>query len=124
VYRLRAMKHIATALVVVPLFACSGGSGVDGSKSLTALSDADYSKVCKYYNDKAATITSQTCSGTMQKPMIQLLPCGTSNAVRGSGTCAVKVSDVEGCINGMNACAAAGTQTPPQECILLGNCVQ
>jgi hypothetical protein len=111
------------ALLFLPLLACSGGSGVDSGKSLSALSNEDYTKVCTYYNNKAADVEKGTCSNTMAKPSIQRLPCGSMNDVRGSGTCAVKVSDVEGCINGMNACAAAGAEKPPQECILIGNCI-
>src|SRR5262245_47518618 len=93
--------------------ACGGGSGVDGGRPVTQLDNAEYTKLCTYYNQKADEISMKTCSSNMKQPMINRMPCGTTNALKGHGECALKVSDVESCINGTNACTATGAESVP-----------
>jgi len=111
------------ALLILPLLACSGGSGVDGGLALTSLSDADYVKVCTYYNTKAAQINmGAKCSSNNQQPNVALLPCGSMNDTRSYGGCSAKVEDAENCINSLDACKATAADNLPQGCVLLGNC--
>lgn len=102
------------------LTACSGGSGAPSSETVPQLSDADYTSLCTYYNAKVNDLVGKQCDSTTVM-QVKSIPCGTTNLLKGS-SCAARVTDVESCVNGMNACVATGKDSPSGQCIIVNNC--
>lgn len=111
---------VFSSLVVVAIAACSGGSGVDGGKTVPSLTDAEYTKLCTYYNQKAKELVGQKCD-TVAVTQTQTIPCGSTNVLSGS-SCAARVADVEACINSTDACVATGRNQPAGQCVVVNNC--
>ena len=112
-----ALSLVSVGFVLV---ACSGGSGVDSGTALSALSDADYTKLCNWYNGKADALNNQKCDNAVVMN-VKHIPCGTTNVLKNSA-CPAKVGDVEGCMNSTDACVATGKNAPSGQCIVVNNC--
>lgn len=99
---------------------CSGGSGVDGNKTIPQLTDQEYTSLCTYYNNKAKELVGKQCDNTTVM-QVNSIPCGSTNELAGSA-CAARVGDVESCVNNMSACVATGKDQPSGQCIVVNNC--
>ncbi len=106
--------------IVVAVAGCSGGSGVDSGKTVPSLTDAEYTKLCTFYNQKAHELVGKKCD-TQAITEPPAIPCGMTNQLAGS-SCAARVSDVEACINSTDACVVTGKNQPSGQCIVVNNC--
>lgn len=102
------------------LSACSGGSGAPSGTVVPQLTDEDYTKLCRYYNDKAKELVGKQCDNTTVM-RVNPIPCGTTNVLKGSA-CAARAGDVESCVNGMSACVVTGKDSPSNQCLIVDNC--
>lgn len=108
---------------IAMLVACSSSSGVDGTKSLTSLTNAEYVKVCEYFNSQAESRVGSVCSkNSMKVVSINKLQCGTMNGLAGSA-CTATVADVERCAQKIDACTLLGATPTPAECSAFASCL-
>jgi hypothetical protein len=99
-----------------------GASGVESSKRLTALTDAERGQLCDWMVPKVGSYgTPATCPGPLFVYPDQAA-CIEDSADETETDCLATVSQLEACINVLPACATLTNLMSASVCSVLSNC--
>ena len=107
----------------------AGASGVDASKKLVTLTDAEKGMLCDWMIARAGSYGDPgTCDRTLPAPMTPVLvyadqaACIADFASPSRSGCQATVAQMEACIETLPACANSTDVTSSSACALLSDC--
>jgi hypothetical protein len=134
----RAIGLVGVALAVslfLPACGSSGGSstsdtsGLEASKKLTALTDAEKGTLCDWMVGRAGSYGNPgICDRTQPAPMSPFLAyddqaaCVADSPDATFTTCQATVAQLEACVKTLPACATLTDASSSSACAILSNC--